>query len=166
MNATLQCLINIDILTRYLLTEKIYMTIINDINTYEITSSYCHLLLNVCCDDNIKSYKPSKFKDIISRKNLLQGITANDSKDLINFLLEEMNNELSQLEINNLNNINNNNNLNQPNQSNQLEVLKSFKNVIKSNKSIISNIFYILLENRTICQKCFIENIIIKLVFI
>ena len=160
MNATLQCLINIDILTRYLLTEKIYMIIINDINTYEITSCYCHLLLNVCCDSNIKSYKPKKFKDVISRKNpLFQGIRANDSKELINFLLEEMNDELFKLEINNANNYNNNNYSKQPDQTNKLESLNYFKNTIKkNNKSIISKIFYILLENGTKCHLCKIEE--------
>ena len=48
MNATLQCFINVDSLTRYLLTESNYNNIINNINKCELTSSYCELLVNVC----------------------------------------------------------------------------------------------------------------------
>ena len=158
MNATLQCLINIDALTRYLLVESNYMTIMSNINIYELTSCYCELLLKVCCKEKNKSYKPIKFKEIISRKNpLFQGIQANDSKDLINFLLEEMNGELQHL--------NNNNNMNDyfdsfnPNQTNKYQILECFKIMIKkNNKSIISKIFYILMENTTKCQMCNIKK--------
>ena len=120
MNATLQCFINCDKLTRYLLTESVYNNIINKNDICELTSRYCDLLMNVCCNMNIKkSYKPRTFKQIISVKNpLFKGINANDSKDLINFMLEEMNNELNSLE-NNVNIIDNNNNLNQLDQINR-----------------------------------------------
>ena len=159
MNATLQCLINIDALTRFLLKKDNYIDIVNNMNLYELTSCYCELLLNVCCYDNIKSYSPNKFKEIISRKNpLFQGVQANDSKDLINFLLEEMNNELKNFK--NTNTDDNNNSLSSnPDQTNKHQMLEVFKKMTKnSNKSIISIIFFILMENITKCSKCYIEK--------
>ena len=154
MNATLQCLINTDALTRYLLTQSNYMIIMNNINIYELTNFYCDVLLNVCCNEKIKSYKPTKFKQIISRKNpLFQGIQANDSKDLINFLLEEMNNEL--INLSNKNNMNDNFSSFNPDQKNKYQMLEFFKIMTKkNNKSIISKIFFILMENTTKCQIC------------
>ena len=157
MNATLQCLINIDILTRYLLKEKNYNNIKkNNINLYNLTSCYCEVLYHVCCDENIKSYKPTNFKNIISRKNpLFQGIQANDSKDLINFLLEEMHNELKNLE-------NNDNNFVDSitiDQTNKYKILDYFKKTTqKQNKSIISKVFYVLIETETKCQACNIQK--------
>ena len=75
MNATLQCLINTDDLTRFLLTENNYINITNNINLFELTNCYCELLLNICCDENIKYFRPTKFKIMISTKNpLFQGI--------------------------------------------------------------------------------------------
>ena len=70
MNATLQCLINTDALTRFLLTEKIFIYIMNNIKLFELTSCYCDLLLNtVCCNESSSIFKPTKFKNVISRKN-------------------------------------------------------------------------------------------------
>ena len=160
MNATLQCLINTDILTRFLLTEKIYMSIVNNIKLYELTSCYSELLLNVCCC-NKTNFRPTEFKKLISRKNpLFKGVRANDSKDLISFLLEEMNEELKNLEIYPINNNDNDKIFSiQPDETNKLEMLNYFKNSIKkNNKSIISKIFYILIENGTICKKCKIKT--------
>ncbi len=160
MNATLQCLINIDALTRFLLNKDNYSEITNDLNLCELTSCYSELLFNVCCDDNIKSYSPNKFKEIISRKNpLFKGIQANDSKDLINFLLEEMNNELKNFKNKNIDNNNNNSIPFDPDQTNKFQMLEFFKNTTKkNNKSIISIIFFVLLENITKCQNCNIQK--------
>ena len=157
MNATLQCFINIDSLTRYLLNETNYNKIINNFTKCELTSEYCQLLAKVCCDENIINYyEPQKFKDIISSKNpLFKGINANDSKDLINFLLEEMNHELSELnQIKNDNHVAKNTS-NQIDQTNQYLVLNYFKSeFIKNNNSIISEQFFFIIENQTKCQFC------------
>ena len=154
MNATLQNLINTDLLTRYLLNQKNFNLINSNINTFELTSKYVEVLINTVLNDNNKTYyEPYNFKEIISRKNpLFAGVQANDSKDLINFLLEEMHTELKMLE----------NNINQntyesflPIQNNQFLVLNNFKKVMsESNKSIISKLFYILVESMTHCQGC------------
>ena len=154
MNATLQCFINVDSLIRYLLTESNYYKIINNLKKCELSSAFCELLVNVCCDENIiNNYKPQKFKDIISSKNpLFQGINANDSKDLINFLLEEMNHELSSLNIQKENDINRNIQINQTDKN---MVLSYFKNEFtKNNNSIICQIFFFICENITKCLTC------------
>ena len=80
MNATLQCLVNTDLLTRYLLIEENYNNIMDNIELCELTSNYVEILVNVCLEENNnKYYKPEKFKKIISKKNpLFSGIQAND----------------------------------------------------------------------------------------
>ena len=46
--------------------------------------------------ENIKSFKPENFKEVLSKKNpLFKGIKANDSKDLIMYLFQEMDKELT-----------------------------------------------------------------------
>ena len=158
MNATLQCLINIDILTRYLLKESNYNNIKkNNINLYNLTNCYCEVLYNVCCYENIKSYKPTNFKNIISQKNpLFQGIQDNDSKNLINFLLKEMHNELKNLEINDNNNVDS---ITEKDETDRCKMLDLFKKkTIKQNKSIISKLFYILIEYVIKCQGCNTEK--------
>ena len=154
MNATLQNLINTDLLTRYLLNQKNFNLINSDLNTFELTSKYVEVLINIVLNDNNKTYyEPYNFKEIISRKNpLFAGVQANDSKDLINFLLEEMHTELKMLENNIEKNLYESF---QPIQNNQFLVLNNFKKVMsESNKSIISKLFYILVESITHCQGC------------
>ena len=141
MNATLQCFINVPTLTQYLLTDEIFKKITQNSHSYELSSAYCYLLFHVCCDEKVTKYfKPQEFKDVISWKNpLFKGVNANDSKDLINFLLEEMNQELIKLnpEIN-FNNYNLGNNF-QLNQADKYSVLNHFKfNFAKNNNSIIA----------------------------
>ena len=155
MNATLQCFINTDMLTRYLLTEKNYNNIINNRNVCELTSCYCELLLNVCCNINVKGYyKPKKFKDLISRKNpLFKGINANDSKDLINFMLEEMNNELNLLENKNIN-FNEFINIYKDGTNKELSLNNFISQFTSKNKSIIPKTFYSINEIQTKCLKC------------
>ena len=99
MNATLQCFINIGSITKYLLTKEIYEKIESNSSSFGLSRAYCHLLNKVCLDDKVvKSYAPREFKEVISNMNpLFKGINANDSKDLINFLLEVLNHELSQI---------------------------------------------------------------------
>ena len=156
MNATLQCLINVPQLTKYLLIDTVYKEITENNNKYELSSAYCNLLYHVCCDDNINNYfEPKVFKDVIGWKNpLFKGINANDSKDLINFMLEEMNQELIKLNPNK--NQNNNMNMNnQIDQTNKYDVLNSFKSDFsKNNNSIIAKNFFFITESKTKCRGC------------
>ena len=155
MNATLQCLINVNSLTKYLMTRTVYNNIIENIKSCELISAYCEVLYNVCCNSNVThSYEPLNFKKIISSKNpLFKGISANDSKDLINFLLEEMNHELS-----NLSSSEKNINFKKSkivNQSNKILTYNNFKaEMIKNNDSKIARTFFFTIETQTTCKKC------------
>ena len=104
-------------------------------------------------NDTKKSYSPYSFKEVLSKENpLFAGVQANDSKDLINFLLEKMHQELNVIN----NNIKNNNTvINQQDQTNRDLMLKIFiEEYTQKFNSPISNLFYGLLETRTQCKGC------------
>ena len=99
-------------------------------------------------------YPPYDFKKALSEENsLFAGIQANDSKDLINFLLERFHQELNIPNNNNNNNININDNY--IDQTNEMQTLTSFINdYFSNNKSIITDCFYGLLETKSKCGGC------------
>jgi len=118
MNATIQCLAHVSKLTKYLLNLKYINNNISDKNKYKLTNSYIEVLNNIWLNYNINYYSPDNFKNIISIMNpLFAGIQANDSKDLVLFMLETIHNELN--EPNNNNQINGIQNQNQ----NQYEII-------------------------------------------
>ena len=157
MNATLQCLAHIQRLTHYLLNSETKKKISSDKIKYKLTSAYLTVLENLWQNKNIKYYSPNQFKDVISEMNsLFAGIQANDSKDLILFLLETMHNELN-LENKNINNINNQENYLDDIQAqyNYEMALKNFSNYFKEKyNSIISSLFYGMFNSITCCQNC------------
>ena len=146
MNATLQCLANTKKLTDYFL--KTYLDKPN--NT--MSNEYHKLILNL--NKNYKTYSPNSFKEVLSKENpLFAGIAANDSKDLINFLLEKIHQELNK--VNNKFQ-NNNSNMNvQPNQTNEQNMLNLFFEDFKTKfDSPISNLFYGVMETKSQCHGC------------
>ena len=107
MNSTLQCFYHIKDLSEAIIND-------NDINeSLEFTNCYKNLIeeLAGCKDrykfnsnqrkfeitnEEINSIKPTEFKDILSAKNpLFKGVRAGDAKDLIMFLLQEMDKEIT-----------------------------------------------------------------------
>ena len=86
MNATLQCLSNTEELTKYFLTKFFY---IKEDDTKKISNEYYLLLKNLWSNKGKKKYyEPNNFKNVLSKENpLFSGVNANDSKDLLNFLL-------------------------------------------------------------------------------
>ena len=108
MNATLQCFYHVKPLTENLINDN------NIKSSMEITYCYKNLIEELVGCKNKKKFKinvqnydfdqkakdyvePNDFKNLISHKNpLFKGIKANDSKDLIIFLLENMDTELTQ----------------------------------------------------------------------
>ena len=115
--------------------------------------SYTKLLLKLCCDETVKHYfAPYDFKSILSIKNpLFQGIQANDSKDLIYFLLEQMNFEFNNIDLKiNPNIINQLNNKadNQADQTNKHLMLSNFiKEYTSNNNNIITKLFFPLIDH-------------------
>ena len=159
MNATLQCLSNTKTLTEYFLTN--YRKDSKKI----MANEYYKVLKNLWDVDSIqKSYSPTSFKEVLSQENpLFAGIAANDSKDLINFLIERLHQELNNI---NINNINNNIIIQQEDQTNELLMLKLFIEEFNQKfNSPISNLFYGILETKSQCQGCKIIKYNFQVVF-
>ena len=165
MNATLQCLSNTKQLTEFFLNK--YQKNPKNI----MVNEYHDLILNLWNrDNNNNSFSPDNFKNVLSKENpLFAGIAANDSKDLINFLLERFHNELNQTNESNINNnidyysqdqTNENNNINNINyniqdQTNELNMLNLFlQEFSQEYNSPISHLFYGIMETKAQCSIC------------
>ena len=150
MNATLQSLSNTSKLSDYFLKKGAQIDKTKKIS-YEYSKVVKHLWDK---KRNNKSYAPHSFKKAISEENpLFEGINANDSKDLINFLIERFHQELNNLEGNNkqINNVI----INQQDQLDEKKMLKLFFNDFKNKyHSIISDLFYGIMETKSKCQGC------------
>ena len=130
MNATLQCFSNIKQFVRFFKKDK------SKANTK--SKSY---------------FAPDEFKAKISEMNpLFQGIAANDAKDLINFIIMTLHEEL--------NTINDNIILSDqiPNQTNKQAMFEEFsKDFQKKFNSLASQLFYAFNYNITQCTECGIQ---------
>jgi len=154
MNATLQCLSNTTNLTEYFLKTFKYES--NNKNRI-MSNEYYNVVKNLWDrDNNNKSFSPNSFKEKLSQENpLFQGIQANDSKDLINFLLERFHLELNEPRKVQNNNMNQNYEITPNDQLNEDKMLKIFINEFKMKyNSIISNLFYGMFETKSQCQNC------------
>ena len=148
MNSTLQCLSNTKQLTEYFLNK--YKKLKKNI----MVNEYYDLLLNLWNrDKNNSAYSPNSFKEVLSKENpLFAGIAANDSKDLINFLLERFHQELNDVKPNKNNN---NNIINPQDQTNEQFMLNAFLEEFKEKyNSPISSMFYGLMETKSQCLGC------------
>ena len=158
MNSILQCLSQTKDLTNYFLDEQHWDKINNnnialrDKNELQLTPAYLQLLINLWGKNNqIKYYEPRNFMNIVEKMNPLFKLgQAGDSKDFIIFLLEQFHNELKKSLINN----NSENNSDQVNQYDQKETLSSFFKDFQKQTSIISDIFFGIEENTSICLYC------------
>ena len=160
MNATLQCLVNIKPITEYLLNKEKYTYLFNNADICMLTLKYTQVLIGLFCHESrTGSYSPEDFKKIISEYNpLFEGVKANDSKDLIIFLLEVLNNELIKIH-NKKYNISNDQNNNIPikkiNISDQNEVYSCFRREFKKNHlTVIGNNLCGCQKSVFICQYC------------
>ena len=176
MNATIQCLCNIKTLVNYIKYNKHLAEIVKaDVNKEKLCSAFKLLIENLYPyklsqnykiylakepyanknnKENIKSYyEPRNFKDNISRMNpLFEGIAANDAKDLVNFLLMTLHEELNRAPPSQNNN--NTGNIFQ-NQANKALMFDNFIENFKNNyRSVISDLFYALNYNMTQCSSC------------
>ena len=149
MNATLQALSNTDKFTEYFLTKYNFNP--ND-NTKRMSNEMFKVLSNLWSENKKRGdYAPNDFKNTLSEQNpLFAGIQANDSKDLINFLLERFHQEMNCHSQNN-----NQNNIDDINQFDERQALNSFvKEYFGANKSIITDCFYGIMETKSKCCGC------------
>ena len=146
MNASLQCLSNTKKLTEYFLTN--YEDNRNKIMSHQYYKLIKHLWNE---ENNNIPYSPNSFKDVLSKENpLFAGIAANDAKDLINFLIERLHQELN-IALKN----NSVDNYNQIDQTNEAAVFNDFTEDFNTNfNSPISRCFYGILETKSQCQGC------------
>ena len=172
MNATLQCFCQIEKLVNYFKYDNYINEVCNKYkknNEICLTVSFKELIENlwpsvyeyISTKYNFKNsnnsyFAPYKFKKKISKMNeLFKGAQANDSKDLVNFIIMTLHEELNRAEKKIF-----------PNESNQIidqtnplivqqYFLKHFNN---ENKSIISELFYALNGTCSKCSKCNIQK--------
>ena len=155
MNATLQCFAHIKEFVNYFKNNNKKLDVIKDKNT--LSYSFKILIDKLWPEHfNKKSktyYAPYEFKEKISNMNpLFQGIAANDSKDLINFIVMTLHEEL------NIANPNINLSNQMPDQSNKEIMFKEFMTDFKQRyNSLASDLFYGANYNRTQCTQCGIQ---------
>ena len=168
MNATLQCFCNIlhfvdffkfnpvveETIGKYLNEEKLCLTssfkiLIDNLWPYEnkIQENYCDK------NANNKYFIPKEFKDKISKMDdLFKGVALNDAKDLVNFIIMTLHEELNETQRNSIYNYGaNHQNINLYNNN---EALQYFLSNFKKENSIISKEFYAVNHTLTKCSQC------------
>ena len=149
MNSTLQCFCHIKEFINYF---KVNSEKLSDEST--LAYSFKLLIDELWPDDpkNAKKfYSPHNMKEKISKMNpLFEGIAACDAKDLVNFIIMKLHEELNKVK----NHPKNNNNI-FLDQTNEQLVFKIFmQDFADNNQSIISDLFYGTNKNITQCSFC------------
>ena len=169
MNATLQCLSQIEKLTNYIKYHDRVIFVIETLKNQNcLTKSFKVLIENLWPSTTNSDYIypkyigsnkknnyfiPEEFKQKISLMNpLFQGVNANDAKDLVNFIIMTLHEELNKK--NKYQHVNKNFNviLNQTDQN--LIWNNFFNDFMNENKSIISDLFYGVTHTVTNCLGC------------
>ena len=155
MNATLQCFCHIEkFLDFFKYSQKVKDITRNNKNS--LTSSFKLLVENLWPNfqTSKKDYAPEEFKNKISKMNpLFKGVAANDAKDLVNFIIMTLHEELnSKTDNTNVTPFNNNMMMQQTNQ--QVMLNNFVQNFQQTNDSMISVLFYGINCNITQCGFC------------
>ena len=157
MNATLQCFCHIRRFISYF-KEKNFNNLSQDSLSISFKNLIDHLWSEDLSPNKIDNnyYIPTDFRTKIANKSdLFQNNVANDAKDLVNFIIMTLHDELNKANKNNTNNDNNFQNGVMINQFNKKLVLENIvKEFEKNNKSIISDIFYAMNLSETQCSFC------------
>ena len=154
MNSTLQCFAHIKDFVKYFKKDE---NNIKAISNKETLSYSFKILIDKLWTDNTnekKYYAPYEFKEKISKLNpLFEGIAANDAKDLINFIVMTLHEEL------NLANDNNNIFADQIlDQTNKTLMFQLFvQEFTQKYNSLSSRLFYAINYNITQCTECGIQ---------
>ena len=145
MNSVLQCFYHVKVLTNELLK---YETLQN----MNMTNAYKDAISQLSSNSPYPA-KPLFFKNVISNNPLFRGIQANDSKDLILYFLENIENELTLKNFicNEPKYYNRIKNLRPYNNINLMNIINVFQNV---HKSIISDLFYGFMSQVIECNNC------------
>ena len=153
MNSTIQCFAHVKELFVYFLKPKIQQLISSQEYDQKLFPVFAELIIYLWDSNDTSPIYPNIFKDKLGQINpLFQGAMPNDAKDLLTFLLMQLHEEL--------NNPDNNNRkqnvmVNQEIQQSKKAMLKHFASFFRHNyRSIISELFYGLTYNQTICQYC------------
>ena len=162
MNATLQCLCQIEDFALYFK----YNNHINDVmekytreNKDCLTTSFKNLIERIWPDEAMQNestkrhFPPHEFRQKIADMSpLFVNNQANDAKDLVNFIIMTLHEELNESLVGN--NMNQNTTL--FNNNNQLlEIFKAFYEEYKRTfRSIISDLFYAIQQTETKCLNC------------
>ena len=145
MNATLQSLSHVLSLKEYLLDDNRYNQDILSRNA-SLSKSFADVVRKLWSETYETYYAPREFKDLISQMNpLFQGIQANDSKDLVIFIFENIHRELN-------NPSQNPDDINLNVYPNELRLFR--QNYYSQNYSIISKIFYYEQSSIMECLNC------------
>ena len=161
MNATLQCFYHVKSLSENIINDNrinknmkltlCYKELIEELAGCKNRNKFYISRQNLVYDERLKdSIAPIEFKNLISEMNpLFKGVQANDSKDLILFLLETMDKELTLR----------NNNTQSMEQfiGDSVEDLRPEK-FKKFHNSIFSEIFYGFQRSVMKCKRCGNEN--------
>jgi len=155
MNSTLQCLIHIKELSEILLGAfylKYPRELVNYQENHKLTLEYINVLEQVFFPklhgNTSICYAPEKFKQVISELNpLFEGIAANDAKDLLQFILERLHQELKMATMPYMEY-----NFDQRNE----EFAKKYfyDSYITQSQSPLLQIFYGTIKIKTECLKC------------
>ena len=160
MNATLQCFAHIQKFVDFFRKNEQVKEVINNkkVGTTNLTTAFAELLQNLYPTNlenmkNATQYAPKNFKDTISEMNpLFEGIQANDAKDLVNFLIMTLHEELNKAQPNQIEEFNGN--IFEKQKDKALMFQNFSKNFVKTQQSIISDLFYALNYNQTQCYNC------------
>ena len=159
MNATLQCFCHIEKFVNFFKYNKqvkaIYENKMEDKLSYSFKILIEELWPNDQNNTSNKYYAPYDFKQKISKMNpLFEGVAANDSKDLVNFLIMTLHEELNK--ANRTSNLTDSttSNLMIDQRNRELVFSNFFQNFMETNQSIISDLFYGVNCSVTQCQNC------------
>lgn len=96
MNAVLQCFSNLPRF-RLNLQNRCKKLESNGNNEYKLSFALNEVLSNLWSKNGGKYYSPNNFKNTIGELNpMFQGVKANDPKDLVLFIMQQMHNELNE----------------------------------------------------------------------
>ena len=158
MNATLQCFCQIVDFASYFKYHRHINEICSIYQNKEedcLTASFKILIeeiwpQNAMNEDSSKRvYEPHEFRQKIAKMNsLFENVEANDAKDLVNFIIMTLHEELNEP-------LNDDSNLMINNQEDPREVFRVFYEQYKNNfRSKISELFYAIQQTQTQCLIC------------